>query len=1042
MNRSYTVLFALVATYLVVSAVPVAVADSTNIAIASEHDTASELQSGTFQGAVSVEGSGESAEVVFSGSSEKLIEGAEDGDLSEYEGNTGQFTPTGEAARSGDYGLGHASEQYSYDIYSHSGLADYPEQGDSFSYKIYFDSVETYYHNFYFAVQNGSNGQNYGIRTDLTNDRIVFSTDGNEEASANAAIPVDTWLKMSVDWSQDGSMVITLTNDETGNQIQQFSVTPSESYQSGGIGWGHNDVSSPFGEGSGVDIYTDDLVIGTGSNSGTYLSDTYNVDNPSEGVVELTEVTDANATVTWQAKESGVWTNVSSTTYSTAGTKTADLSGVSGSEVRVRIDFTTSSAGTVRVDRDTVKFRNHDPEIDEASASPQANEDLGSADVELSVPISDAEFGSAQGDSVTVDFYADGQQIDSQTITSNQTVSTVAQDLGPGNHTWHVETTDSYGGNATSSTFSFDVNHYAASTNDSAADPKGGEQFNDENLQVSIPVNDTDFADSTGDNVTVDLYVDGTQTTSTSITSNQTVSFNVSDLADGSHSWHVETSDSYSLTSSSSTFSFEVNHYAAVPDNANVTPSDGAQKTTRTVTFSVPVNDTDFAETSGDEVQATFYLDGSEFATENITANGTVSASTTISTGGSHSWHVELVDEYGNTNETDADSSTSTNEAFTIYSPSELRIYNESAPNTLVDEVTVNIQFYGGQDGDAFTVQRTTSDGTINMSGLPADQEFIVVVDSEGYYNRRIYVGSLYEQANVYLLPTSTTAVYNIFKIDDKSGAYSPGETRIIIQRALNRSGNFTWQTVSGDFFGSTNEHKTNLRYNVRYRLIVENDEGDRRMMGPYFATDENNPKIISVSSIVVSPPEGQQYYATAWVNSEDPAPDNNVTERTLRVTYSDPQNQTDSLDLVIHERGNESNVLADVTVDDVGTSYAYTYTLTGENATEKAWVANWSAERNGATVGQAIPVGNRGKLPLPMDSEWLARFALVALPIVGALASERIATLGAMGVVAFAGVLMLTGIWEIPVLLWFAALITAVGAHALTMSRRGSVFG
>jgi len=573
------------------------------------------------------------------------------------------------------------------------------------------------------------------------------------------------------------------------------------------------------------------------------------------------------------------------------------------------------------------------------------------------------------------------------------------------------------------------------------------QSFNDENIQVSIAVNDTDFGTDAGDDVQVDLFVDGSQIDTKTVTSNQTVVFNVSDLADGSHSWHVETIDSYGETSSSSTFDFEVNHYAPVPDNAAADPQDSAKKTTKMVEFTLPVNDTDFAETSGDDVQVEFYLDGSKFATKNLTANGTVSASTTISVGGSHTWHAEFVDEYGLTSETDADANTTGYQAFSFYSPSELKVYNESSPDELVDNATVNIRFYGGADGDGFTVQRETTNGVVNMSGLPVDQEFVVVAKADGYHNRRIYVESLYDQANVFLLPETSTSVYNVFKVDDKSGSYPPGETRLSIQRALNRSGNFTWYTISGDFFGSTNEHKTYLKYNVRYRLIVENDAGERRMMGPYMATDEDNPKVISISSIIVDPPEGQPYYGTGWVSREDPAPNNNVTERTLRFSYSDSANLTESLHLVIHEQGNESNELAEIDVDNVGESWAYTYTLEGENATDTAWVIDWSGKRGDGDggvneIGATFPVGQRGGLPIPMDPDWLARFALVALPIIAALASERIATYGAMGTTAFAGVLMITGIWEIPVALWFAALVISVGGHAFTMSSRGSVFG
>ena len=446
------------------------------------------------------------------------------------------------------------------------------------------------------------------------------------------------------------------------------------------------------------------------------------------------------------------------------------------------------------------------------------------------------------------------------------------------------------------------------------------------------------------------------------------------------------------------------------------------------VTLSASVSDPDFGTVQGDSATVEWYVDGSKRGETTISSNGTTSYELSSVDSGTHDWHVEVTDEDGHTD-------TSATGSFAM--PGELKIYNESAPNSLVDSATVNIQFYGGQDGDAFTVQRSTTDGTIDMSGLPADQEFIVVVNSDGYHNRRIYLESLTEQANVYLLPTSEQAVYNVFRIDDKSGSYPPGETRIIIQRALNKSGNFTWQTVSGDFFGSTNEHKTNLRYNVRYRLIVENDQGQRRMMGPYFATDENNPKVITVSSIVVSPPEGQSYYGTSWI--EDDNEDDG--QKTLRFAYTDPDEATDSLDLVIHERGNESNVLAEISTDNVGSKWTYSTVLEG-NESSTPWVVDWQGQRNGEEIGAALPVGDRGGLPLPMDGEWLTRFGMIALVVVASLSSERMATIGAMGTVAFAGILMITGIWEIPVVLWFAALIIAVGGHALTKAQRGGVVG
>lgn len=472
---------------------------------------------------------------------------------------------------------------------------------------------------------------------------------------------------------------------------------------------------------------------------------------------------------------------------------------------------------------------------------------------------------------------------------------------------------------------------------------------------------------------------------------------------------------------------------APVVNDSSLSPNSTSETVSSLpVTLEAEVSDTDFGTAQGEELTLEWYLDGSLKGTTTATSNGTYSFTLDSPNAGEHDWHVETVD-------TDGHRDVSATASFAM--PSDLKILNESNTSALVDNVTVEIRFYGGDSNSDFTVSRETSDGTIDMTGLPADEEFVVVVKADTYYNRRVYVKSLLAQQRVYLLPSSKKAMYNVFKIDDKSGTYPAGETRLIIQRGLNVSGDFQWVTVSGDFFGATNEHKTNLRYNQRYRLIVENNEGDRRVIGAYMATDEDNPKFITIKSIIVDPPEGQSHYGTGWVTREDPNPDNDVSERTLRFTYSDPGDLTDSLDLVIYEQGNKSNELVNMTSTDVGTSFAYTYTLSGEQ-TEKAWVIDWSAERDGNTIGEMFPVGARGKIPIPMDPEWLARFGLVALPIFAALASERFATIGAMGTTVFVGVLMLAGIWELPVVLWMAALVISVGGHLLTMSQRGSVFG
>jgi len=163
--------------------------------------------------------------------------------------------------------------------------------------------------------------------------------------------------------------------------------------------------------------------------------------------------------------------------------------------------------------------------------------------------------------------------------------------------------------------------------------------------------------------------------------------------------------------------------------------------------------------------------------------------------------------------------------------PGTLSIRNESDPSSLVDNATVEIRFYLGDDTDApdQIVTRQASDGTINMTGLPADESFVVVAEADGYLPRRIYVPSLYQQERIYLLPESQRHVEKVYSITDYTGLYPSEETVLIIERALGTS----WETVQADFLGATGGFEAQLRYNTRHRLTILNTvSGDTRRLG------------------------------------------------------------------------------------------------------------------------------------------------------------------------------------------------------------------
>lgn len=159
-----------------------------------------------------------------------------------------------------------------------------------------------------------------------------------------------------------------------------------------------------------------------------------------------------------------------------------------------------------------------------------------------------------------------------------------------------------------------------------------------------------------------------------------------------------------------------------------------------------------------------------------------------------------------------------------------LEIRNESAPTELVDNATVELRFFYGEGTSSPTIiERNSTNGTIDMTGLPADEDFVVVADADGFVQRRIYVPSLLETQEVFLLPENETFVEQIFELEDFTGLYPKEDSVLFLQRGLNG----TYRTVEGDYFGATNSFNARLKKEARHRLVVRNTvTGNEKILG------------------------------------------------------------------------------------------------------------------------------------------------------------------------------------------------------------------
>lgn len=334
------------------------------------------------------------------------------------------------------------------------------------------------------------------------------------------------------------------------------------------------------------------------------------------------------------------------------------------------------------------------------------------------------------------------------------------------------------------------------------------------------------------------------------------------------------------------------------PTFSNASPTGGTSTPPNQV--SVDVSDGDFPR--GDSVTVTIDVDGSQVHSETITSNQTVTASVPASakTGGQHSWSVEASDSYGET----------ATDSYSYSVPSELQFRTESPPYSLIKNTSkplvVEATFFEDVDQAPTIINRTTTDGTIDLTGLPTSSDFSVSVQAPGYHNRTVRLGNIYVQSDVFLVSKDKTTVENRFLVSDRTGNFPNEETSILIQAPVNESlygsGGFQWKTVAGDDLGADEAFTTDLIEEKRYRIVVTNDAGDERILGAY--TAETDGVIdLTIGSVQLDPtsPGGTSYNFT-W--------DNSTGTPEVGIGYNDSNGNTSELYLHVYERNNKSNEL------------------------------------------------------------------------------------------------------------------------------------
>ncbi len=346
--------------------------------------------------------------------------------------------------------------------------------------------------------------------------------------------------------------------------------------------------------------------------------------------------------------------------------------------------------------------------------------------------------------------------------------------------------------------------------------------------------------------------------------------------------------------------------------------------------------------------------------------------------------------------------------------PDELVVRDETDPDTILDDDDIDLEVRFFATDQVYT--RTASNGTVNLAGLP-NEGMIVTVSEENddFVSQSIYIDSIVDQQDVYLLPGTEPSAEVRFQLDDQTGNYDPDSTRLEIQKPITRDGETTYHVVAGDFFSPSGEVPFILADDERYRLSVVNEDDDRRVLGTY-RVEGSDVETLPIGSVQIA---SDAESGAAFAASVKEAPDSSDHEHEIRVEYQDPAEKTDSIDVEIVSGDGET--LRPLTREDgpFGT-YAETYPVEGWSPEEDSATVTVSAIRDGETIDHERVVGDVPEIfgtqtaLHPQTLELIGWVGLIALIGFLTIQSPVIAALVGAG---FAALLTVLGILPIPMI-------------------------
>lgn len=516
----------------------------------------------------------------------------------------------------------------------------------------------------------------------------------------------------------------------------------------------------------------------------------------------------------------------------------------------------------------------------------------------------------------------------------------VGSDSDVGDETWYRRNSDataSAGGEISVGLQSFQSGQYVSAVHGGVAADHGFTNLTLQNASATVTWQEDADADGTWTNVTSSTY---------SSTGNVTA-----DLTETtSDRWRVRVDfDTTSGDSVAQLHDEGLLFESAAPTLSDPEPPDEVKIEQAAGNVSINVSDPDVALAQGDNVTVTATDDeGTTFGSTTLTTNGTASLGYSAEAGENIiQWTAE--DAYGNSDTFEQ----------TFTTPSTLSIRNESNPDQLVNSNSEITATFFGQSGET-VVERTSSDGTFNLSGLPADTEYVVQVDADGYRSRQVIITSLFEQQTVYLLPDSATGANIQFELNDETGRFAADETTLFVKRPITRNGTTDFRTVFADEFGATGALRVTLRDEQRYRLMVRNAEGEMRALSSY-----------TTSGAATAPLTIGQVEVSGEVNDRGVAFDSRIIDtgqgEAIRVVYRDPEQRTDDIEVAVEQNGTQ--VTQNLSGEAADGRFIATVPVDNDTAENATFDVSYEALRGGETISGSQQVGDVGELEVPVPA-------------------------------------------------------------------------